>query len=320
MLVDNAIVVTEGIVIKSPARHAARGRGDSKPSARCSGRSWAPQPSRVLAFAAISMSEDKSGEYLQSLFKVIAVSLSLSWVFAVTVTPWLCVTFLTSPKEPAALYDNWFYRGYRAGLRLCIRHRPITLSLVCAMLAASLYGTTLIHQNFFPDSTRPQFTLDVWFPAGTHIATTQERLGDVGAYIRTLPGVTATTTFVGKRCHALHPHLRPRDAGRMLWPDSDHSGRLRGHRPPAGQGGKLHCLALSRGRGLPGVLQARAGRRCHRGAPQRPRPPGAARAGRQGHGRHARRSRCAQHPFRLGSSASRPWRCAWPRHPAARQA
>ncbi|MGE4298050.1 MAG: efflux RND transporter permease subunit [Desulfovibrionaceae bacterium] len=196
MLVDNAIVVTEGIVIKS-LRGMPREDAALETVREVQWPLLGATAIAILAFAAISMSNDKSGEYLQSLFKVIAVSLGLSWVFAVTVTPWLCVTFLKSPKKPTEVYGNPFYHAYRTVLGLCIRHRPITLTLVCAMLAASLYGNTLIHQNFFPDSTRPQFTLDVWFPAGTHIATTQERLTEVGAYIRTLPGVTATTTFVG---------------------------------------------------------------------------------------------------------------------------
>ena len=67
----------------------------------------------ILAFAAISVSEDASGEFLASLFQVIAASLLLSWVLAVTVTPLFGVMFLKvkNGAEGDDPYDRHFFRA-----------------------------------------------------------------------------------------------------------------------------------------------------------------------------------------------------------------
>ena len=116
----------------------------------------------------------------RSLFQVVLVSLLLSWVTAITLTPLLCVMFLKPPEpsaggqtaEPADPYSGSFYGGYRAFLRACIRMRVVTLSIVLAVFAASIWAFGYVDQSFFPPSTRPQFMIDLWAPQGTHIEDT----------------------------------------------------------------------------------------------------------------------------------------------------
>jgi multidrug efflux pump subunit AcrB len=69
--------------------------------------------------------------------------------------------------------------------------------IVVTLLFAATYGFRLLPKNFFPDSTRPQFTVDVWLPEGTHIGTTESKLVDIAEYISSLDGITNITTFVG---------------------------------------------------------------------------------------------------------------------------
>ncbi len=196
MLVDNAIVVTEGIVMKA-MQGVPREKAATETVREVQWPLLGATIIAIMAFAAISVSDDTTGEFLGSLFQVIAISLGLSWIFAVTITPWLCVSFLKEPKEIKEAHNNWLYRGYRGFLRFCIDHRWLTLAAVAAMFLVSVYSFQFVEKNFFPDSTRPQFTVDVWYPAGTHIEETAEGLAEMSEYIHTLPGVAATDTFVG---------------------------------------------------------------------------------------------------------------------------
>jgi len=197
MLVDNAIVVTEGIVVK-------RQLGISKEQASVDTVRETQWPLfgatliAILAFAAISLSKDVTGEFLGSLFKVIALSLTLSWIFAVAVVPYLCKALLPEVTEVnGELHNNLFFRVYKSFLERCIRFRWVTIFVVIAVLGSSLYCFRFVDQNFFPDSTRPQFMVDLSFPEGTHIQSTEKELLKVGSAIKEFDGISDITTFVG---------------------------------------------------------------------------------------------------------------------------
>ncbi|MFW5734997.1 MAG: efflux RND transporter permease subunit, partial [Oceanidesulfovibrio sp.] len=197
MLVDNAIVVTEGIVMKL-MQGVPREKAATDTVREVQWPLLGATIIAIMAFAAISVSDDTTGEFLGSLFQVIAISLGLSWIFAVTITPWLCVSFLKEPKEIKEAHTNWLYRGYRGFLRFCIDYRWLTLAAVAGIFMVSMYSFQFVKKNFFPDSTRSQFTVDIWYPAGTHIENTADGLTEMSGYIRTLPHVTATDSFAGR--------------------------------------------------------------------------------------------------------------------------
>jgi multidrug efflux pump subunit AcrB len=155
----------------------------------------------ILAFAAIGVSEDASGEVANSLFWVILISLSLSWVSSITVTPLLSY-LLFKPKtgeasESSDPYDSLPFRVYRSVLELALRFRWAVVILCVLALIAALYGFTHVKQSFFPNPDRPQFMVDVYLPASTHIRETEAFAGDVQQYMQKLPGVTHVTSFIG---------------------------------------------------------------------------------------------------------------------------
>jgi multidrug efflux pump subunit AcrB len=155
----------------------------------------------ILAFAAIGLSEDNSGEMLNSLFWVILVSLSLSWVSSVTVTPLLSYLMFRPAAGGASgrgdPYDSLPFRAYRKLLALALRSRWAVVVLCLVAFVASLYGFTTVKQGFFPSPDRPQFMVDVFLPAGTHIRETEAFAGEVQQYLQTRPGVTHVTSFLG---------------------------------------------------------------------------------------------------------------------------
>jgi len=200
MLVDNAIVVVDGMLI-----NMGKGITPRKSAIEVVGKTAMPLLGgtviAILAFAAIGTSQDKTGEYTRSLYTVILVSLSLSWVTAVTITPFLAARFLKvkPPKDgaPADPYDTGFYRKYKSFLALVIGKRWATVLVVLAIFAASVYGFGTIEGSFFPDSTRAQFLVDYWLPQGTSIRATEHDVGEIEKHILTMEGVKHVASTTG---------------------------------------------------------------------------------------------------------------------------
>ncbi len=218
MLVDNAIVIIDGMLVRinsgMDAEKAAR-----EVTKQTSTPLLGATAVAIIAFAAIGLSPDSTGEFCRSLFIVIGISLSLSWVTAMTITPLLGIWFIKPPapskdgandqKDP---YGNPFYRGYKALLTVCIRFRWVTVAVVLLVFGASLYGFQFTGKTFFPASTTPKFRVDVFWPLGTQIGEgrcTRERArqdgGRHGRGDRDRPG---TDSF--------HSHLHAREGAQRV--------------------------------------------------------------------------------------------------------
>ncbi|MCK5802725.1 MAG: efflux RND transporter permease subunit, partial [Lentisphaeria bacterium] len=199
MLVDNAIVVADGILVKVE-------RGKSRDEAACETVRDTQWPLlgatlvAILAFAAIGFAPGTVGEFCRTLFDVMALSLSLSWVLAVTVAPLFCVWFLRIPDlgEEADPYDRPMFRVYRRFLHSCLRMRWHTVAVTLCLLLVAMVGFRRIPHFFFANSTRAQFYVDYWRPQGTHILRTDADLKAIAEHIRGLEGVTNVTTFAGE--------------------------------------------------------------------------------------------------------------------------
>ena len=202
MLVDNAIVITEGMLV-------AMQRGHDKMRAAKDVVSQTAIPLlgstaiAVLAFGAIGLSDDKTGEYCRSLFVVLLISLGLSWITAITITPLFGYFFLKSApsddnskaKDP---YAGPIYQGYKKILLACMRARGLTIGVLIAMLALSIFGFRFVRNSFFPESTRAQFMVDVWLSGGTRLDQTDRVTQEMRKVIAEIPGITHITTSVGQ--------------------------------------------------------------------------------------------------------------------------
>jgi multidrug efflux pump subunit AcrB len=200
MLVDNAIVIVDGVLVK-----LQQGIDPEKAAKDTVAQSAIPLLGAtiiaILAFAAIGTSDDSTGEFCRSLYQVVLVSLLMSWVTAVTLTPLLCVMFLEVPESGQGVgdpYETGFYRVFKKVLHGCIRWRWVSVSVVVSIFALSLYGFGMIDSSFFPPSTRPQFTVDVWLPAGTSIEETLHEVDGIEDYLENLPEVSHVTSLVGQ--------------------------------------------------------------------------------------------------------------------------
>jgi multidrug efflux pump subunit AcrB len=200
MLTDNAIVVTESIKVRVEA-------GEDKLEVirdSVAQNQWPLLGATfiaIIAFAAIGLSDDATGEYCKSLFLVIFISLVLSWVTAITVTPLLCYLIFKPSDDPNYRdrdpYAGRAYQIYRSMLIFALRFRWAVLGVVLVMFVGAVYGFGHVKQNFFPPATRPQFTVDAFLPAGTHIHESEQFAQTVGGFIQSQPGVKHVSSFIG---------------------------------------------------------------------------------------------------------------------------
>ncbi|MDH2067120.1 efflux RND transporter permease subunit [Pantoea sp. GD03673] len=204
MLVDNAIVVVEGVKIDHQRGHPLQ-QAITRMVRRTALPLLGATVIAILAFAPIGLSQDSTGEYCKSLFQVLLISLMLSWVTALTLTPVLinwsekrrnaAQSGKTDVSEP---YQGIVFRLYRQALGGLLRFRFITLTVMIALLALSLYGFTLVKQNFFPSSSTPVFFTDLWLPYGTDIHYTADTAAEIARFINQDADVAATVTTVGQ--------------------------------------------------------------------------------------------------------------------------
>ncbi|MFA9411775.1 MAG: efflux RND transporter permease subunit [Deltaproteobacteria bacterium] len=204
MLVDNAIVIIDGMLVR------IKDGMDAEEAAReVAGQTSMPllgaTAVAIIAFAAIGLSPDSTGEFCRSLFIVIGISLSLSWVTAMTITPLLGIWFLKPPSEKEkaknagkGAYDNAFYNGYKKFLALCIRFRWVTIGVVFGFFALSVYGFQFTDKTFFPASTTPKYRLDVFWSIDQHINETERKVAVIEKGLAELEGVTHVASSIGQ--------------------------------------------------------------------------------------------------------------------------
>ncbi len=198
MLVDNAIVVAEGMQI------SMRGGQSSREAAvETSGKTQIPLLGAtvigIMAFAGIGLSPDATGEFMFSLFAVIGISLLLSWVLAITVTPLLGHYFFKrGTAGGAGAYDGALFRAYATTLRGGIKARWLVIPALVAITVVCFAGFGQIRQQFFPNSNTPLFFVHYKLPQGSTINETSEDLKLIEDWLSKREEVVSYTSYAGQ--------------------------------------------------------------------------------------------------------------------------
>jgi multidrug efflux pump subunit AcrB len=208
MLVDNAIVVAEGMVTG-----VARGLSPRQAGVAATERTQFPLLGAtvigILAFAPIGLADDDSGHFLRSLVQVVGLSLLLSWVLAVTLVPAFGARLLRSASETRGAPRGWAYEPYRrlvAGSLL----RPWRVSLLIAAITGTcLWGFAYVKQAFFPTNNAPFLMVDYLLPEGTDIYRTLDSVEQLEAVLRDTRGIRDITSFVGRGTIRYAATIRP---------------------------------------------------------------------------------------------------------------
>ncbi|WP_295891326.1 efflux RND transporter permease subunit [uncultured Vibrio sp.] len=200
MLVDNAIVVVEGILVgKKQGKSTLQSSIDIVKQTQ-----WPLLGATIIAitaFAPIGLSEDATGEFMGSLFWVLCYSLFLSWITALTLTPFLANLLLkddTKLVDEADPYKGILFVVFGSLLKTAIRFRWITIATMVALLVSAVAGFGMVKQSFFPASNTPMFYIDMWMPEGTDIRETARKANDVDRYIRQQDDIEFVTSTTGQ--------------------------------------------------------------------------------------------------------------------------
>ena len=197
MLVDNAIVILDGIQVDMQRgierRTALTGIG-RKTAMPLLGATLIA----ILAFFPIFLSPDTAGIYVRDLFIVLAVSLLLSWILALTLVPVLADKRLkVKGNREGDPYGNSYYRALRSVLNWVLSHRIVSLCVGFGLVAVSLLCFRTLPQGFFPDMDYDQLYIEYKLPEGTNSTQVGEDLHAIENYLLGRSEITHVTTSIG---------------------------------------------------------------------------------------------------------------------------
>jgi multidrug efflux pump subunit AcrB len=154
----------------------------------------------AAGFLPIGMARSTVGEYTYAIFAVTVIALVLSWLVSVYFVPYLG-TLLLKEKPLAAEhhehFDTPFYNTFRRTVTWCVSHRWLTIGATLLTFALGIVGMGQVQQQFFPDSSRPEVLVDIWFPEGTAFAANQAVTQRLEARLLSEAGVDTVSTWIG---------------------------------------------------------------------------------------------------------------------------
>ena len=156
----------------------------------------------AAGFLPIGIAKSVTGEYTFAIFAVTVIALVLSWIVSVYFVPYLGTLLLkVKPHDPDAppheVFDTPFYARFRRAVAWCVRRRWTTLAITLAIFALGLVGMGRVQQQFFPDSSRPEVMVELWYPEGTSFAANEEVTKRVEQRLLQQAGVKNVATWVG---------------------------------------------------------------------------------------------------------------------------
>ena len=183
MLVDNAIVMSESIMVQmSEGKKAVQAAIDSAKELRIP--LLTSSLTTAAAFLPIFLAESSTGEYTAPIFKVVTITLLCSWILTLTMIPLFCVLFLKVKKEKPEGYNSRFYQRYRKALLLGLRRPILTVVAVVVLFFAVMQLTPFIPAIFFPANDKPVMYAEIKLPVGTPLEKTERIVHQTENFIR----------------------------------------------------------------------------------------------------------------------------------------
>ena len=196
MLVDNAIVVTDNAqqaMLRGVARRRAVVDGANAPRWSLLGATLIA----IFSFLPLYLAPSSVAEIVKPLFVVLALSLLLSWVLALTQTPLFGDFMLRVNPAAHDPYDTKFYRAFDRLLAALLRWRWGVVAGVVALFAAALAVMGLMPQNFFPSLDKPYIRADALLPEGYNIRDTERNLRTMEEWLHAQPEVKTVSVTMG---------------------------------------------------------------------------------------------------------------------------
>lgn len=204
MLVDNAIVVVDGILAdmqKGIERHKAFVLAAKQNALPLIGATLVA----ILAFMPLAFNTTAAGEFMKPLFFVLAISLIMSWVMAMIQAPFMASLFYRKDHakrkkqngNPEDIYSGGFYGWFRKIIRFALWHKSLVAVVTVVILVISFYAFRFINKDFFPVPEYNQFMVEYYLPDGSDIYHVEEDLATIQDSLLSWDEVTKVTTSLG---------------------------------------------------------------------------------------------------------------------------
>ena len=155
----------------------------------------------AVGFLPIGIAKSTVGEYTFAIFGVTVLALVLSWLVSVYFVPYLGTLLLkVKPQgagQPHELFNTPFYNGFRRAVHWCVAHRWVTIGAMVLSFGLGIAGMGLVQQQFFPDSSRPEVLVDIWFAEGSAFAVNEAVARRIEDRLMREPGVDSVSTWIG---------------------------------------------------------------------------------------------------------------------------
>ena len=202
MLVDNAIVVIDGILVKMK-QEGRKKSTFTMPAMRTAWPLLGATLIAIVAFLPAVLSKDAAGTYVHDLFIVLCISLFISWVLALTQVPLFSAIFLKhdkneKPQNKEEIYSGKMYSGVRKTLEFCIKHKPLTIGVAAILLAACVFNIKNVKRTFFPDFNYSQAYIEYKLPYGTSVDKVNADLEQITDHLLGLNDVKLVVTSQGQ--------------------------------------------------------------------------------------------------------------------------
>lgn len=214
MLVDNAIVIMDGILIDK-----ARGVGPKTYLYRIGQHTAMPLLGATLiavsTFLAVYLSPDSAGEYAGDLFLVLCVSLLASWILALTQVPVCAKSWLPTREKKTQqpqIYHSPIHRFIRRTISLLVEYKKTTLATAFILLALCIFGMTKVKNLFFPDFDYKQFIVEYFLPSQTDPDRVRKDLLEMSALLKENSAIERVAASMGS-APAHYCLVRPMTSG-----------------------------------------------------------------------------------------------------------
>ena len=151
----------------------------------------------VAGFVPIGLNSSSAGEYVFTMFAVIAVALLLSWLVAVLFAPLIGIYILKKPEGHQA-HDSAWMRAFQRVLLQALKHRWWVIGITALVFIGSLFAGRLLQNQFFPDSDRPEILVDIYMPQNGSIEGTRQTMDRFEATLKDDPDILRWSSYVGK--------------------------------------------------------------------------------------------------------------------------
>ncbi|WP_395733500.1 efflux RND transporter permease subunit [Prosthecobacter sp.] len=200
LLVDDAIIAIESMVVKME-----EGMDRIQAAAYAWSHTAGPMLTgtlvTVVGFLPVGFARSTAGEYAGNIFWIVGFSLIVSWIVAVTFTPYLGVKLLPELKPSAGghagIYSAPGYQRLRLFITWCVRRKYTVTALVVAAFATAGAGMVAVKKQFFPQSDRPELLVEVQMPLGTSIETTSAAVKKIESWLTRQAEAKTITSYIG---------------------------------------------------------------------------------------------------------------------------